>query len=716
MNKQTFNFQKARPIWESSLPREAELDTHRLFVLSLSKPISVNSTLSIACCDWYRVWIEDQIIAQGPARSAPNFARVDQWPLKPGIINSTFPRLLIEVTHSIRPRFDRICDHAFLSAELTVGGEVIAATGHSGNWALYDTRWLRSGGEKFSMQRGSIEAWQFTSPDSYNFNANVAITCHELETRVLKSTLHPQFIKRTSPLPALTQVATRISAHGTWTTEKKALYNFDYWWKAPDVSAKLGDLKPAEWSNNLIDAIGHTRLAEADIEAEPPKLNKGHFLNTGKWLRFDFERNLSGFPELDVVCHKPSRLRITFDEVLTNGKIDPSRNKSHPVVHWELCEGRHHLRPMEPYTMRFAELIVESGELTIASAHFTQMIYGGQISKVERGDAFATIRTAARHTFEQNTVDIYMDCPGRERAGWLCDSFFMARAEAHLTGNSQVEEDFIENFILTESFLGIPDGLVPMCWPSDNCIEQFIPQWALWYILQLCETPKRHGTDELLKRGKVQVYKIFEWFAHYKNEDGLLENLPGWNFIEWSKANDLTDGVNFPTQFIYAAALDTAGIFYKNPTWRRSAQSIRHRAVELSFNGKYFQDHARRDPDGQLVVCPECTETAQYYAFFFEAISPNEQPELWTHLIQLAGKIGKQSEEATSLFPSNAFIGNLLRFDLLKRYGAIEQLHQEIASYYGYMAEITGTLWEHDTPEASCNHGFAAYLACLIET
>ena len=30
------------------------------------------------------------------------------------------------------------------------------------------------------------------------------------------------------------------------------------------------------------------------------------------------------------------------------------------------------------------------------------------------------------------------------------------------------------------------------------------------------------------------------------------------------------------------------------------------------------------------------------------------------------------------------------------------------------MASITGTLWEHDKPEASCNHGFASHAAVVL--
>ncbi|WP_289490291.1 hypothetical protein, partial [Klebsiella pneumoniae] len=46
------------------------------------------------------------------------------------------------------------------------------------------------------------------------------------------------------------------------------------------------------------------------------------------------------------------------------------------------------------------------------------------------------IYDATVSTFRQNSTDIFMDCPSRERAGWLCDSFFTARVEKELTGES----------------------------------------------------------------------------------------------------------------------------------------------------------------------------------------------------------------------------------------------------------------------------------------
>ncbi|MHB8336004.1 MAG: alpha-L-rhamnosidase-related protein [Ignavibacteriaceae bacterium] len=39
-------------------------------------------------------------------------------------------------------------------------------------------------------------------------------------------------------------------------------------------------------------------------------------------------------------------------------------------------------------------------------------------------DSLNEIYSAAVQTFRQNSVDIFADCPSRERGGWLCDSYF----------------------------------------------------------------------------------------------------------------------------------------------------------------------------------------------------------------------------------------------------------------------------------------------------
>ena len=70
----------------------------------------------------------------------------------------------------------------------------------------------------------------------------------------------------------------------------------------------------------------------------------------------------------------------------------------------------------------------------------------------------------------------------------------------------------------------------------------------------------------------------------------------------------------------------------------------------------------------------------------------------------------KQTKAHWDVHIANSFIGNMLRFELLSRFGNQQQILDESTAYLLYMAERTGTLWENDGAYASCNHGFASHI------
>ena len=99
-------------------------------------------------------------------------------------------------------------------------------------------------------------------------------------------------------------------------------------------------------------------------------------------------------------------------------------------------------------------------------------------------DALNRITEAAVNTFAQNAVDVLTDCPSRERAGWLCDSYFSSRAEALFTGNNLVEKSFLENYALAPQSPYLPEGMIPMKgWPVE-----------LFRYMAPPETPEGLGT------------------------------------------------------------------------------------------------------------------------------------------------------------------------------------------------------------------------------
>jgi alpha-L-rhamnosidase len=59
-------------------------------------------------------------------------------------------------------------------------------------------------------------------------------------------------------------------------------------------------------------------------------------------------------------------------------------------------------------------------------------------------------------------------------------------------------------------------------------------------------------------------------------------------------------------------------------------------------------------------------------------------------------------------------MGNVMRQDLLSRAGLTDQLVQEAIASLLYMAEISGTLWENSSNEASMNHAFEAHIVTAL--
>ena len=97
-------------------------------------------------------------------------------------------------------------------------------------------------------------------------------------------------------------------------------------------------------------------------------------------------------------------------------------------------------------------------------------------------------------------------------------------------------------------FAHLPDGMLPMCYPADHNDGVFIPNWALWFVVELEEYLARSGDRETVDALRPRVLRLFDYFKKFRNEDGLLEKLESWVFVEWSAANSLRAGRELPLQ------------------------------------------------------------------------------------------------------------------------------------------------------------------------
>src|SRR5690606_29121948 len=118
---------------------------------------------------------------------------------------------------------------------------------------------------------------------------------------------------------------------------------------------------------------------------------------------------------------------------------------------------------------------------------------------------------------------------------------------------------------------------------------------------------------ELVQALKPRVMGLLTFLKTLENEDGLLEKLPSWVFVEWSKAAEFTQDVSYPSNMLYAGTLQAAGELYNDDALLNRAKAVRETIRKQSFDGEFFVDNAVRK-DGKLEVTGNHSEVCQYYA------------------------------------------------------------------------------------------------------
>jgi alpha-L-rhamnosidase len=696
-------FASAQPIWPAGRETEMNLFVGFRAVFECSKEQA--PVLRLAASSLYRVYLNGRFVGHGPARGPHGFFRVDEWPLHTNGRNT----LAIEVAGYNVNSYYLLDQPAFLQAEVVSRGTVLAST--AGQAVNFEARILKHRLQKvqrYSFQRPFIEYYRMSDGDERWWDKPVPeyarAACSVLLPRQLlvRRVAYPHFSER-QPIEIISRGRLRRDVAVARPWKDRSLVNI-----GPQLKGyPEGELEVVpSLELQKVQSTAGERVNRAYRPDEPVALAENTFAIV------DLGTNLTGFIGACVRCSEPTKLYLTFDEILANDDVDFKRLGCVNAVGYELQPGSYRLESFEPYTLRYLKLNTVEGACEVTSVYLREYA-----NDETAGASFSCsdprlnrVFQAARQTFRQNAVDIFMDCPSRERAGWLCDSFFTSRVAADLCGNTTIEKNFLENYLLPPGFAHLPEGMLPMCYPADHNDGVYIPNWALWFVLELEEYQARSGDRAMAAALRPRLAALHEYFQKYKNEDGLLEKLDSWIFIEWSRANDFVRDVSYPTNMLYAAALAAAGRMYDEPGLIEEARQMRATIRKQSFDGEFFVDNAVRK-GGRLEVTRNRSEVCQYFAFFFDVATPQTDKELWEKLVHQFGPARQKTHAFPEIHPANAFVGNYLRLELLSRYGYRAQLKKELVDYYLYMADRTGTLWENIGASASCDHGFASHVA-----
>ena len=691
-----FYFEKAQAIWADGRSEEMNCELSFRTVI----PKGEETKLFLAASSIYRLWVNGEFICAGPARAAHGWYRVDEICLSP-FLTEDRNYVVTEVLGYNVNSYDTLDQPSFLTEEIWQGNEVISYTGGE-SITIHDFKNRVQKVQRYSFQRAFIDAYQYEDENKcmYHMNESAQSLC-KIEIQTDK-----RYIYRDVEMPGFeTLEPVSVIKKGTayYEKEKTEIIPEEYFFK---IKQDLKGYAREKTEIHVSEEAQKIQLQETEYSVNAIAIRQLPL--SDEYAIYELPYNATGFFDIRLEVREKSRIFVMFDEILSNGSVDFLRMNSCNCFVYRMNAGKYRLMNFAPYTMKYLQIVV-LGECIVEQIQFKEYKNSSVLKRIHlpQDTELALIYDAALESFRANALDLFMDCPSRERGGWLCDSYFISSVEYVLTGKNVIEKAFLENFILNKEFRHIPEGMIPMCYPADHNNGNFIPQWAMWYVLEIEKYVYGNQDFELAERSKNLIYSLLKYFESFENENGMLENLQGWNFIEWSRANDpdLVNGVNFPTNMLYMRMLKCVSALYKDLILERKADRLRKNIRKRSFNGMFYTDNEHRDKN-QLVNPGICTEVCQYYAFFTGVATVKEDSELWKIMKNKFGPIRSTINDYPEIAGTNVFIGKYLRIELLYRQG----LFEEIKEVFLGMAKETGTLWEHTLPTASCNHGFASYV------
>lgn len=666
------------------------------FVLDLGKKQMGEICLSAASC--YKVIADGKLMGFGPNRTAHGYARAAVYPFNAQYIT-------VEVQSHFVPNFCWVKREPFFACVLKTesGKEYFAEDFNC--FALSDrVQKVR----RYSFQRGFCETYINEKDRTALYFCKPQNAFPRVKTE--KAEL-PHLLPSETLNPALSEIfAEKVIDSGYCKTSPEIAVYVDR--TETLIGTVIEGFKRGEWQDFSTDEISRiTYLSGA---------KSGDYA----YETLDFSRIVTGIVEVEIIAGNAGEVFFAFDEILSDEKlktIKPFRGDTANVFKWTVKKaGVYNLSAFEPYAFRYANVITSAGVKANVKVRAYENPEAGKMLFECDDKKIEQIMEAARHTFAHNAVDLLTDCPSRERAGWLSDSFFSSVAERVFTGDNKVERAFLQNYILADKS-GHPKGMIPRCYPADYYEEDgFIPNWSLWYILEIYKYFTQYGYDETVEKSRANVEGILNYFVDFENEFGVLEDLKGWIFVEWSAANnsDHINGINVPTNACYYASLLAAAKVYGIKGLKEKAEKVKDYLLKNAYVDGFFVDNLIRNEKGDIIPTENYTETCQYYMFFFKCADKHTHKELFDKMLNEYGKSDSSASGGNpvkkQLTPSNMIYGVYMRLELLMREQKRVELLNECVRYFYDMTQKTGTLWENNTASASCDHGFASYVSRFI--
>lgn len=672
-----------------------------------------NATVRISARHVYRLYINGKIVMHGPARTAHGYARVDEIDVANRLTDGENHIAVEVMTYgSVYNGYSNDMSiedgPGFLIAELALDGEVLTATGRD-PWGVCPIGARRTRTARISHCREASEIYDLD--DAYSrWRLGRADFVPAIPAEA------PVFLKREALLPTLEVHEFRhLVGFGSCSPDENRVLPRLFYEANSDYYDSLTEY-PLEDCRRTVETL----FGRVTVTRDGDGLTMTGADDT--FVMLDGGENYVGFPSIACFCEKDGIIDIVHTELLN---LEGSVSYDHNIVtRLHVKAGYTTFTAMEPGIGRWLKIYFRgTGKVTLSSAAMVDFTYPDEhrASFLCSDDDVNRLYSAAKRTLLFNTLDVFMDCPDRERGGWLCDSLWTSRAAALMLSDTRVEKEFLENFLLTPAD-GMFHGFFPEAYPGNKPSYKDmtgITTWSFWLLCEVSEYVERTGDTAFRDRFADRVAAFVKGSQDFIGRSGLLENLP-WLFIDWSMSNyeEYQQPISTPANALYAYMLIGLGKTFGHPEWITEGERIRG-ILRAAIAGEHeeklmtittFPDSFTYGDDGKLHGRGRISETGMATALWAELFAPGEVPALDRYLRDCMGPAPRYAADP-GIGKSQLFIGLCIRLDVLARRGHFSKLWEDMhAIYMPQLREGPGTLWETtDITASSRCHGFNSH-------
>lgn len=158
---------------------------------------------------------------------------------------------------------------------------------------------------------------------------------------------------------------------------------------------------------------------------------------------------------------------------------------------------------------------------------------------------------AGLRTVDVCSTDAFLDCPGREQRAWVADAY--PQILVSLVANPDLR--LVRHHLALAARSRVPSGLLTGAAGCDfSHIGFTMPEYSLHWIRSLAAYWEHTGDDRFVGDLLPIADRIIERYEEQRGASGLLEDFPGWVFLDWAQVG--RDVVTATHDALHVAALN----------------------------------------------------------------------------------------------------------------------------------------------------------------